>query len=296
MLFFLLLSWVGQAFASDEKLQAMSEILAASKPSDWRTVSPENTLYMDLDRGRVVIELAPDFAPKHVENVKALARDRYWDGLAIIRTQDNYVVQWADPNSDNPEKKRPLKNGKATLAAEFDRKLDAKVPFNRLNEPDVYAREVGFSSGFPVARDAAENKMWMLHCYGAVGAGRDVSPDSGGGTELYAVIGHAPRHLDRNVTLVGRVIDGMEYLSASKRGPVPMGFYTNPVDRVSIKAFRLATDVPEKERTNFEVLRTDTPLFAKLVKSRKFRPEAWFFHHPQHIEVCNVPIPARIKH
>ncbi|PYX62557.1 MAG: peptidylprolyl isomerase, partial [Acidobacteria bacterium] len=141
----------------------MAEILAASKPSDWRAPDPENTLYIDLPMGRVVIELAPEFAPRHVANVKTLAREHYYDGLAVVRAQDNYVVQLADPEAEKPELARKIRNGKKTLPPEFDRPLDLKVPFTRLPDGDVYAPEVGFSSGFPVARDPKSGKMWLVH-------------------------------------------------------------------------------------------------------------------------------------
>src|SRR6185369_319990 len=129
----------------------------------------------------------------------------------------------------------------------------------RLPDPDVYASEVGFWDGFPVARDPQTQKMWLVHCYGMVGAGRDVSADSGGGTELYVVIGQAPRHLDRNVTLIGRVLQGIELLSSLPRGTAAMGFYEKPEQRTPIKAIRVASDVPKSERSQLEVLRTDTP-------------------------------------
>ncbi len=182
-----------------------SELLAASTPADWRELDPGETLYVELSAGRVIIELNSEFAPQHVANIKALAREKYWDGLAIVRVQDNYVVQWADPDSEKPEKKRAIQQAKAKLPAEFDRSLDLKLPFASLPDKDTYAPQTGFFRGFPVARDPKAKKMWPVHCYGAVGAGRDNAPDSGGGSELYSVIGHSPRHLDRNVTLVGRV-------------------------------------------------------------------------------------------
>jgi len=166
----------------------MADVLAASKPGDWRALDPENTLYMDLAVGRVVIELAPTFAPLHVANVKALAREKYYDGLAIVRVQDNYVVQWADPGAENPERARKIQHAQRNLPAEFERSLDPKLPFTPLPDRDVYADEAGFSDGFPVARDPRGGKMWLVHRYGMVGAGRDNAPDSGGGTELYAVI------------------------------------------------------------------------------------------------------------
>ena len=68
------------------KSKSMQELLDSSKPGDWRTLDPARTLYMDFAAGRVVIELAPDFAPAHVANIRALAKGRYWDGLSINRS------------------------------------------------------------------------------------------------------------------------------------------------------------------------------------------------------------------
>jgi peptidylprolyl isomerase len=273
----------------------MSEIIAASKPQDWRPLDPENTLYLDLASGRVVIELAPDFAPRHVANVKALAREHYYDGLAIIRVQDNYVVQWADPKAEKPELARKIQHAQRTLPAEFDRPLESQVPFTRLPDGDVYAPEVGFSGGFPVARDPRSGKMWLVHSYGMVGAGRDTAADSGGGTELYAVIGQAPRQLDHNVTLLGRVVQGMELLSALPRGHGPMGFYEKLEQHIPIKSMRVAADVPESEQTLPEVMRTDTATFQELVESRRNRPEEWFKFRAGRIELANVPLPVRAR-
>jgi len=280
---------------STNKPVTMAELLAASKPSDWRSLEPENTLYLELANGRVIIELAPAFAPKHVANVKALARERYYDGLAILRAQDNYVVQWGDPNGEKPELARKIERAQRTLPAEFDRTFDSKLPFTRLPDGDVYAPEVGVSAGFPVARDKRNGKMWLAHTYGMVGAGRDNAPDSGGGTELYVVIGHAPRHLDRNVTLLGRVVQGMELLSALPRGTGAMGFYEKPEQRVPITSVRVAADVPESERTPLEILRTDTPLFEQVIEARRNRREEWFQFPVGKIEIGNVPVPTRLK-
>ena len=290
---FILTSGALVADLAKGKPKAMAELLAASKPGDWRAVDPENTLYVELQSGRVVIELTPAFAPAHASNIKALAREHYYDNLAVLRAQDNYVVQWGDPDADKTNAARKIQNAKRTLPGEFDRLLDPILPFTRLADGDVYAPEVGFINGFPVARDPKSNRMWLVHCYGMVGAGRDVASDSGGGTELYVVIGQAPRHLDRNVTLVGRVLQGMELLSALPRGTGALGFYEKPNERLPIQKIRVAADVPQAERTALEVLRTDTPLFQDLVESRRNRPEEWFHFQTGHIEVCNVPIPVR---
>jgi peptidylprolyl isomerase len=280
--------------AEIQKAPSMAEILAKSKPADWRPLDPENTLYLELASGRVVVELNPSFAPKHVANVKALAREHYYDGLAIIRVQDNYVAQWGDPEAEKPELARKIRDAKRTLPAEFDRALDVKLPFTRLPDGDVYAPEVGFSNGFPVARDPKSGKMWLVHCYGMVGAGRDTAADSGGGAEIYVVIGHAPRQLDRNVTLFGRVAQGMELLSALPRGTGALGFYEKPEQRVPIKTIRVATDIPVAQRSNLELIRTDTPRFQQLIESRRNRPEEWFHTQAGRIEICNVPLPVRL--
>ena len=240
-----------------------------------------------------MIELAPAFAPRHTANVKVMVHEKYFDGLAILRAQDNYVAQWGDPDVDDTAKRKPLERARRTLPAEFDRAGPADLPFTRLPDGDVYAPEVGFSYGLPAARDPSTGRVWLIHCYGMVGAGRDVDPDSGGGTELYVVIGHAPRHLDRNVTLLGRVIQGMDLLSSLPRGPAPMGFYDKPEQRVPIGSMRVAADLPEAARTQLEILRTDTPTFAALVESRRNRSEAWFRSQAGRIEICNVPLVVR---
>lgn len=271
----------------------MAQVLTETTSGDWRRPDPENTLYLDIPGGRVVIELAPGFAPEHVANIRTLARSGYWNDLAIIRVQDNYVVQWGDPDAEDAARKRSMGEARTTLPAEFERDAQG-VAFTRIDSRDPYATEVGFVDGFPAARDPARDKVWMTHCYGLVGSGRDNAADSSNAAELYVVIGHAPRHLDRNITSVGRVLQGMSLLSALPRGPEPMGFFTDPAQRIAITSIRLAADVPETERVPLEVMRTDTPAFARLVQARRERHEAWFVDPVGRIELCNVPIPVRI--
>jgi len=283
--------------AGSAKPLTMSDVLAASKPQDWHALDPQNTLYLEVATGRVVIELAPLFAPKHAANIKALVRQKYFDGLAFLRSQDNYVVQWGDPHADaraeDKDHPRSVGNAQRTLKAEFTIPQSKDLPFTRLPDVDGYAPEVGFSGDFWAARDPKRNDAWLTHCYGALGVGRDLDADSGGGTELYVVIGNAPRHLDRNITLAGRVVQGMELLSVLPRGTGPLGFYEKPEQRVPIKSIRIAADLPAAERTNLEVLRTDTPTFAALVESRRNRQDDWFKVPSGYVELCNVPIPVR---
>ena len=268
--------------------RTMSDVLAATTPADWRPLDPENTLYLQLPQGRVVIELAPAFAPQHADNLRRLARGKYFDGLAIIRSQDNFVVQWGDPDG-----KRSLGEARTTLPPEFTVAASAALPFERLPDRDGYAPEVGFSQGFPAGRDPASGEAWLAHCYAMVGAGRGNDLDSGNGAELYVVTGHAPRQLDRNIALVGRVVKGMEWLATVPRGSGPMGFYDKPAQHVPIASVRVAADVPAAERENLEVMRTDTERFRQLVEARRNRRDDWYRVPAGYIDLCNVPIVAR---
>ena len=269
------------------KPQTAAEVLAASTAADWRPLDPQHTLYMQLAAGRVVIELSSEFAPHNVANVEALAHGGYFDGLSFVRVQDNYVVQWGDA-----EGHKPVGAAQRAVGAEFERPLRG-LSITRLQDPDTYAAEVGFVDGFPVAADPLTGRAWLVHCYGMVGAGRDNDVDSGGGTELYAVIGQAPRHLDRNVTLVGRVVSGMELLAALPRGSGPLGRYDRPAQRVPISSVRVMADVPLSQRTELEVLRTDTAIFRAYIEARRSRHEEWFKVPAGRVDVCNVPIPVR---
>lgn len=293
---FLLAAQPGRAEENpSQKALTAAEVLAAAQPGEWRPLDPENTIYLELAGGRVVVELAPRFAPLHVANVKALAREKYFDGLAVVRVQDNYVVQWGDPNAENPDKARKILHARPTLPAEFDRACDDAAPFFALPDGDVYAPEAGFVDGFPAARDKAAGRIWLIHCYGMVGAGRGDAADSGGGAEDYVVIGHSPRHLDRNCTLFGRVVQGIEHLSALPRASGPMGFIEDAGQWIPIRSVRVAADVPPAERSELEVLRTDSDAFRRLMQARRERNEAWFLNKPGRVEVCNVPVPVRKK-
>lgn len=270
----------------------MATVLGSSPPDAWEPLDPADTLYLELGGERVVIRLAPAFAPQHVANIKALVAGRFFDGLAVTRSQENYVVQWGDPAQDG-EPRRSLGDARASLEPEFDRPLGGDFVFTRLTDPDAYAPETGFVQGLPTARDPQLNRAWLVHCYGMVGVGRDVALDSGSGAELYVVIGHSPRHLDRNVTLVGRVVRGMERLSTLPRGTGGLGFYEDPAQHVPIDSIRLGSELPESEREQLETLRTDTPTFEALIAARRTRTESWFVEPTGRIGVCNVPLPVR---
>ena len=262
-------------------------VLAAAPRRDWAAIDPENLLLIQLaDGGRVVIALAPAFAPLHIANIRLLARTHWFDGTAIVRVQDDYVTQWGDPDG-----KRPLPPGVSrALPAEYERS-HAGLSITPVRYRDTYAPRVGLLDGFPVANDG--KRAWLTHCYGMVGVARDNNPDTGTGAELYAVIGHAPRALDRNIALVGRVVEGMDRLAALPRGSGDLGFYADARQRPGIVRVGIAADLPAAERPGFEWLRPASASFAAWLRVKANRHDAFYLRPAGAVDLCNVLPPVR---
>ncbi|HTG38813.1 peptidylprolyl isomerase, partial [Sphingomonas sp.] len=270
---------------------------------------------------RVVVQLVPaPFSTGWVDNIRTLAKAHWWDGTAIVRVQDNYVVQWGDPTE-----KKPLPVGVRTVperdyvtsleaigaaqpAIEGRELAERTAEAARLSalatrdtvtprapqgwhQRDSYADWVELIGGWPIAAD--DQTAWIPHCYSMVGVGRNLSPDTGSGAELYAVIGHAPRHLDRNIAVVGRVVAGMAYLSSLKRGTGELGFYETSAEQTTIVRVRLASEMPERERPQFEYLSTEGDAFARYVAARANRRDAFFNLPARGADICNLPVPVR---
>ena len=276
---------------------APSEIVAAAKADNWVAIAPSDVLVMDLapdskgKQRRVVIQLMPaPFSQGWVSNIRKLAAAHWWDGTSINRVQDNYVVQWGDATE-----KKALPDGLATVGAKDyvtpDWPTKDWILARADGRPDAYAGAHGFYLGWPLAQ--GREGLWPVHCYGMVGVGRNLSPDTGTGAELYTVIGHAPRHLDRNIALVGRVIEGIEHMSSLPRGTGALGFYEKEDERVPILSVRLgnaAKDVPA-----FEYLSTDSKSFAAYADARANRRDALFNIPAGGADICNIPVPIRRK-
>lgn len=257
-------------------------------PADWRAIPADELLVMTLagDR-RVVIRLAPRYAPAHVANIRKLASAHWWDGETVYRVHDNYVVQWGDAS----EKKALPAGVIAQPPAEYGwPRYDAVT---RLMRSDPYSSAAGHSAdGWPLATNG--KLAWLPHCYGMVGVARDMAPGTGGGGDLYAVIGHGPRHLDRNIAIVGRVLEGIEHLSSLPRGTEGgLGLYKEASQRVPIVSVRLASELPDGERPRFEYRAADNARFAAWVKARENREPPFFEVPAGGADICNVMPPVR---
>ncbi|MFS3135944.1 peptidylprolyl isomerase [Gluconacetobacter sacchari] len=266
-----------------------AEIVAHAPDTAWADVPADRLLVMTLADGRqVAIELAPQFAPVHVGNIVHLARAHRWAGGAIIRVQDNYVVQWAPRD----EKAQPPAGFVAHPPAEYDRARQG-ISFHPLGFTDPYAPAAGFATSWPVAAEG--ERAWLPQCYGMVGVGRDMPPDTGDGQELYVVNGEAPRQLDRNLAVVGRVLTGMETLGALPRGTAALGFYADKAQNVAIRDIALAADLPPAQQPHLQVMRTDSPTFSAYLDARANRTDPFFVRPAHGVALCNVPVPVRPK-
>lgn len=300
---------------------APSEIVAAAPAGDWVAIAPADLLVMDLAPDaqgrarRVVIQLMPaPFSQGWIGNIRKLAAAHWWDGLSINRVQDNYVAQWGDADGEVKARAKPLPAGLMTPSeGDYSVRLEEIFPAHDAKQistaadvekwitpdqefaaslpkmADAYAPSVFHHRGWPLAGDM--DRYWPIHCYGAVGVGRGMSPDTGSGAELYTVIGHAPRHLDRNIAVVGRVIEGIEHLSSLPRGTEALGFYKTAAERTGIASIRLGGDVAGLPR--YEYLSTESESFARYADARANRHDAFFIKPAGGADICNIPVPVR---
>ena len=269
----------------------------------WNTLEPDNTVYLELQEGTVVIELNPVFAPKTVKHLKELMEDQFYRGLSFYRVIDGFVAQAGD-ESDLDES-RHAASLKAEIEIDWPLKPEDKeeaknwqpMSWTPVQEDDMFAPYTGFIDGFPAARDRKKaGKAWLTHCPGTVAMARSTDPDSGG-SDFYIVIGQAPRYLDRNLTVFGRVVWGMDVVQRIKRGPaLENGIIEKDLDRTWIKRMRLASSMDNDQRLNIWVADTNGKGFEKMLKQRRNRSNK-FFHHkpPKVLDICQVPIPVRLE-
>lgn len=293
-------------------------VVKASQASEWKAIDPADLLVMDLapeakgGKRRVIVQLVPPpFSQGWVGNIRTLARAHWWDGTSVYRVVDNWVAQWGD-GEDDPRKAKPLPPGIATVPESeytvpmtcqvylFQKKVIKEVcdpPFTALDVGDPYVSkgQVGFAAGWPVALTLRSdgNRVWPVHCYASVGVARDLSPDTGTGAELYAVIGTPPRQLDRNIAVVGRVIEGIDNLSALPRGKGEAGVYDDPALRLPILSVRLASELPAAEQPRFEYLASESQSFADYIHARANLDSAFYKVPAGGIDLCNVNVPIR---
>jgi peptidylprolyl isomerase len=257
----------------------------AAKDPVWREVDPDNLVFMELYEGLVTIELNPLFAPKTVEQFRKLVQEKFYDGLSFYRVVDGFVAQGGDGSDLGELSNVPL------IDAEFEVEWSEDFSFTLVQEADLFAPETGFIDGFAVGRDPSENSAWLTHCPGAMAMARNDSPNSSR-TDFYFVIGQAPRYLDRNLNVFGRIIDGLEVIQKIQRGDSnDNGVIQDETRSSRIRQVRLASDIARDERLSAYVIDTNSKGFKSLLKGRRNRNQKFFHHRPPRVlDICQVPL------
>lgn len=265
-----------------------SPVCAANEPV-WRQVDPDRLVFIEMQEGQVVIELNPQFAPKTVRQFTELLEKGFYDGLGFYRVIDGFVAQGGDGSDLGERSDVPLIDG------EFEIDWPEEVSYIQAQEPDLFAPETGFIDGFAVARDPSENKVWLAHCPGVVAMARNEGPDSSR-TDFYIVTGQAPRYLDRNMNVFGRVIHGMDTVQKIRRGkPSDNGIISDDAAMSRIRSMWLGSDVPEDERLTALVLDTSDKSFRSYLDDRRNRKQKFFHKRPPKVlDVCQVPMAGRV--
>ncbi|SDM01754.1 peptidylprolyl isomerase [Maricaulis salignorans] len=262
-------------------------------PEDaWRDLDPENTLYIETPHGRVVVELAPEFAPTHVERMKTLARAQFYDFLVWHRVLDGFMAQGGGSRA-NPNHRSEL----PSMNSEFTVRRGAELPVSELQDRMINrdanprSARAGFWNGFPAGTQTLAAaaltgdgmiNSWLLHCTGAAAMARTNDPNSAG-SQFYITRGNA-EHLNTIYTVWGRVRAGQEAVDALRLGTLGQdpGFVPDTID-----SMRVAADLPEAERTHVQVIDTESAAFTAYLDSLRNAAGAL-------PDVCEIPVPTRI--
>jgi len=252
----------------------------------WRALDLNNTVLLTLPHGKAVIELAPQFSPKHVKQFSGLVKKSFYDNTKFYRVIDGFVAQAGPKDGSDKDKSVP------TLAIEGQFSTDESGSFTLVQKDDLFASKTGFIKGFALASE--NNSAWLTHCPGTLAMARSNEADSAS-SHFYFVIGQAPRYLDKIMTIFGRVVYGMQHIQAIKRTSVIEGEYAvDSREHTPIVSMKLMADVPQKDRIIIEVENTESTDFAERLVKRRARENEFFYKKPPPVlDVCQVPIRSR---
>ncbi|MBU0911005.1 MAG: peptidylprolyl isomerase [Gammaproteobacteria bacterium] len=259
----------------------------AAVNSSWQLLPQDNLLYLETDQGRIVILLAPQFAPDHVKRVKELVRSGFYDGVTFYRVIEGFVAQFGVPEHEwgTRAKLTPMK-------AEFSWPVRSGDPYLLVQRPDLLAEETGFNQGFAVARE--QNQEWLVHCPGVVNMARANEPDTGV-ADIAIMMGQATRHLDKNMSAFGKVIWGQYAINRIRRGEATDGgVIGSAAARTVIKQARLGSDLAPDRQLQLEWLSTTSSEFSQSLAERRSRTHVFYQHKGNgNMDVCYPQVPVR---
>lgn len=264
----------------------------ADNESIWRPVSINNSVLLTLPHGKVVIELAPQFAPQHVAQFRQLTQQGFYNGTKFYRVIDGFVAQAGPKEGSKKDKSVPL------LAMEAEWRFNAKELYTPVQKNDLFAAQTGFQDSFAMAfqtkNNQTPNSAWLTHCPGVVAMARNNEADSAS-SHFYVVMGQAPRYLDNIMTIFGRVVYGMQHIHAITRTEVMAGEQAiNARKFTPIVSMKLMADVPKSQQIQIAVENTESKAFRERLDSRRHRDSAFFYKKPPPVlDVCQIPIRSR---
>jgi peptidylprolyl isomerase len=253
--------------------------------SEWRTVAPENLMVINTTKGQVLVELAPEIAPLHVERMRLLARNGFFDNLTWHRVIDLFMAQTGDPlGTGDGQSAYP------DIKAEFTFRRGPDLPFAAVAAPA--GAVLGFVKSLPVETQPdtfmatnADKKVhgWGIYCPGVAGMARDDNPDSA--NSQFFLMRQPYPSLDKRYTVWGVVVSGLDVVRSLKTGAEGSGLVTDP-DRMN--SVRIAADLPEADRPSVQVLDTESPRFRTLVNTTRAAMGADF-------SVCDIVLPVQVS-
>jgi cyclophilin family peptidyl-prolyl cis-trans isomerase len=267
----------------------LSQPLMADDSDKWRTLDNSNLVLVTLPHGQAVIELAPQFSPKHVASFKSSVQQGIYDGNTFYRVIDGFVAQTGPSEAEDETKQvAPLK-----LEGEWE--IDQQWQMTLVQSPDLFAEQTGFKDGFALASNPSENKAWLAHCPGVVAMARGNLADSAT-NHFYITNGQAPRYLDRIMTIFGRVVYGMEHVQAIQRTQVVEGDDAIAESQfTSLIKMQLMSSLPAEKQWSLAVENTQSDAFKEKLAQRKNRQHAFFFKKPPSVlDVCQVPLETKV--
>ncbi|EGM78148.1 peptidyl-prolyl cis-trans isomerase (rotamase) - cyclophilin family [Rheinheimera sp. A13L] len=274
------------SFASAEAQQKTAT--ASETKIGWQALPQDNLLYLDTDQGRIVILLAPQFAPEHVKRVKELVKNRFYDGVTFYRVIEGFVAQFGVPEHEwgNRAKLTPMK-------AEFSWPVRGADPYLLVQRPDLLAEETGFNQGFAVARE--QNQEWLVHCPGVVNMARANEPDTAV-ADIAIMMGQAPRHLDKNMSAFGKVIWGHYAVNRVRRGEATEGgVIGSAAARTVIKQARLGSELAADRQLPLEMLSTNSSEFSQSLAEHRSRTHVFYQHKGNgNMDVCYPQVSVRL--
>lgn len=255
----------------------------------WREIDPENTLYIDLEYGRVVLELYPEIAPIHVERIKTLTRQGFYDFVTFHRVIEGFMNQTGDPKGDGTGD-----SDLPDITAEFTFRRGSDMPVTLVGARPSGQGDigVGFYKALPVATQPTSQAIltkdgkvaaFGLHCKGVTSMARTSDPNSAN-SQFFLMRDTSP-HLDSQYSIWGNTVLGHEHLTKIKVGS--KGENPNFVPDV-MKKVQVAADVPAAERVNVQVLKADSAAFKNYLKTQKKADGTY-------PDVCDIQVPSRVK-